>query len=71
VMDGDRVSFDLLKGEIHWQSADTDIHNDGHADGRAFPAFNGKEIYLREFSDNTTQAHQGCVSKQVISQCEK
>ena len=58
VMDGDMISFDLIKGEVVWK---------GNASARqAFPTFKSREIYLREFSQNTTQAHQGCVAKQVL-----
>ena len=58
VMDGDMISFDLIRGEVVWK---------GNAAARqVFPAFKSKEIYLREFSQNTTQAHQGCVAKQVL-----
>ena len=58
VMDGDLISFDLIRGEVVWK---------GNAAARqVFPAFKSKEIYLREFSQNTTQAHQGCVAKQVL-----
>jgi dihydroxy-acid dehydratase len=62
VMDGDVISFDLLKGEVHW----TGSAEEADRPGNDFPAFAGPEVYLREFSDNTTQAHQGCVSKQVL-----
>jgi dihydroxy-acid dehydratase len=62
VTDGDVISFDLLKGVIDWKGCSLD----DNAEIPAFPAFNGREIYLREFSQNTTQAHQGCVSKQVL-----
>ncbi|MFC1720519.1 dihydroxy-acid dehydratase, partial [Pseudomonadota bacterium] len=63
VIDGDLISFDLLKGEVNWKAR----HPNSAGDQPVFPAFNGKQIYLREFSQNTTQAHQGCVSKQVLS----
>jgi dihydroxy-acid dehydratase len=65
VLDGDIISFDLLKGEVSWKAS-------GQAGGdsnQVFPVFNGKEVYLREFSQNTTQAHQGCVSQQVLKTC--
>jgi dihydroxy-acid dehydratase len=62
VMDGDIISFDLLKGAVKWKSGG----QESEIDSQTFPAFKGKEIYLREFSQNTTQAHQGCVAKQVI-----
>jgi len=67
VRDGDRVAIDLLGGVVSWEQHEPD------ADGESpvFAPFNGKEIYLREFSENTTQAHQGCVSKQVLNSCEK
>jgi len=58
VNDGDSISIDLLKGEITWAGS-------GDA-GQKFSPFNGKEIYLREFAGNTTQAHLGCVSKSVL-----
>ncbi len=57
VADGDMIAFDLLEGVITW--------NGSQASSEVFHPFNGKEIYLREFSQNTTQAHRGCVSKQV------
>ena len=62
VRDGDRIAIDLLGGEVLWEESGT------HADEarQEFAPFNGPEIYLREFSGNTTQAHQGCVSKQVL-----
>jgi dihydroxy-acid dehydratase len=63
VRDGDVISFDLLRGEVNWKG----VNADSNDMNQMFPAFNGKEIYLREFSQNTTQAHQGCVSKQVLS----
>jgi dihydroxy-acid dehydratase len=63
VMDGDIISFDLLKGEVNWKGSNPD----SKGVNPVFRAFDGKEIYLREFSQNTTQAHQGCVSKQVLS----
>jgi len=58
VMDGDMISFDLIKGEVVW--------NGSSSVKQVFPALKSKEIYLREFSQNTTQAHQGCVAKQVL-----
>jgi dihydroxy-acid dehydratase len=67
VKDGDIISFDLLAGKLLWKPADTI----DHGPDPDFPAFSGREVYLREFSDNTTQAHQGCVSKQVLSPCAK
>jgi len=63
VADGDLISFDLLTGEVSWESLGPGPDDEEHV----FPAFEGREIYLREFSQNTTQAHQGCVSKQVLS----
>lgn len=63
VKDGDIISFDLLDGVIAWAGS-VETPED-------FPVFNGKEIYLREFSQNTTQSHQGCVSKQVITKCKE
>jgi len=63
VSDGDVISFDLLTGEVVWKG--------GLKAHQVFQEFHGKEIYLREFTQNTTQAHQGCVSKQVLSECEK
>lgn len=67
VKNGDIISFDLLKGEVLWKGAAAD----SVSASPVFPVFSGKEIYLREFSENTTQAHQGCVSKQVLSPCVK
>jgi dihydroxy-acid dehydratase len=67
VKDGDIISFDLLSGQVSWQGGETE----DDPGGVVFPAFGGREIYLREFSNNTTQAHQGCVSKQVLSVCVK
>jgi len=57
VADGDRIAFDLLEGRVSWS---------GKASSPgAFRPYSGPEIYLREFSRNTTQAHQGCVSTHV------
>jgi dihydroxy-acid dehydratase len=67
VKDGDLISFDLLAGEVLWEPVDT---ND-YSPAPGVQPFSGKEIYLREFCDNTTQAHQGCVSKQVSIPCAK
>lgn len=58
VRDGDRISFDLLEGLIDWQGAGT-----GEV---GLTVYRGEEIYLREFSENTTQADQGCVARQVL-----
>lgn len=58
VRDGDLISFDLLSGDITWR---------GQAgDGPRFKTYCGKAVYLREFCENTTQAHLGCVSRQVV-----
>ena len=67
VADGDVISFNLLNGEVSWKGCSPK----GNGVTPVFPAFNSQEIYLREFSQNTTQAHQGCVSKQVLSKCTK
>lgn len=67
VKNGDRIAIDLLEGQISWEEVQTGPDNTHPA----FPPFGGREIYLREFSENTTQAHQGCVSKQVLNPCEK
>ncbi len=58
VQDGDTIKFDLLKGELIWEGR-------GEGSGKSYEAYQGPDIYLREFSDNTTQAHLGCVAKQV------
>lgn len=57
VQDDDSIRFDLLAGEIHWEGSGNDAET--------FAAYAGPDIYLREFSQNTTQADQGCVSRQV------
>jgi dihydroxy-acid dehydratase len=57
VADGDRIAFDLLEGRISWNGDGTSAEN--------FQPYAGPEIYLREFSGNTTQAHLGCVSTHV------
>lgn len=63
VLDGDTISFDLIDGVVSWEG-----RNSGGGDTeQVFQPFDGQETYLREFSQNTTQAHKGCVSKQVLS----
>jgi dihydroxy-acid dehydratase len=59
VRDGDAISFDLLKGEIHWQGGQGAAAGDFHVPS-------DQDIYLREFAANTTQADRGCVSRQVL-----
>ena len=59
VRDGDAIAFDLLRGEIRWQGS-------GQEDVAKAPPPPG-EIYLREFTENVTQANHGCVSRQVRS----
>lgn len=57
ISDGDPVSFDLLAGEINWK---------GKGGGSTrYGSYRGEAVYLREFCDNVTQAHMGCVSRQV------
>jgi len=58
IADGDLISFDLLEGVVNWTGEGETADE--------FPPFDGAEIYLREFSQNTTQAHQGCVARQVV-----
>jgi dihydroxy-acid dehydratase len=58
VQDGDPVSFDLLKGEIH---VDADLASRG---ARPTP-YHLQRAYLADFSATVTQAHQGCVSRWV------
>lgn len=58
VEDGDVIAFDLLAGTIEWQ---------GRGSGRSpFTPYAGNAVYLREFCENTTQAHLGCASRQAV-----
>lgn len=63
VRDGDRVSFDLLAGEINWQGT--------CRDQTCYETYRGKAVYLKEFCENTTQAHMGCVSRQALFPSEE
>jgi len=58
VRDGDAIAFDLLRGEIRWQET-------GREPVQCVPPPIG-EVYLREFTENVTQANFGCVSRQVL-----
>lgn len=62
VRDGDPISFDLLAGTIH---VDADLT----APDRQTPIVPTRHQrgYLADFSATVTQAHQGCVSRWVVS----
>ena len=62
VRDGDPISFDLLAGTIH---VDADLT----APDRQTPVVpvRHQRGYLADFSATVTQAHQGCVSRWVVS----
>jgi dihydroxy-acid dehydratase len=59
VLDGDRIEFDLLKGEIH-------VHanlSTRHSSARKYQHQRG---YLADFSATVAQAHLGCVSQHTL-----
>ena len=65
VRDGDSIHFDLLKGEIHWEV--TEEEKARRQSEWQPPVFQGRRTYLEDFSATVTQAHQGCVSRSVLS----
>ena len=60
VRDGDRISIDLLKGRINWES-----RGDSHPQGN-FKPYAGDRVYLRDFANRVSQADKGCVEKSVL-----
>jgi len=60
VLDGDRITFDLLAGTIH---ADAPLETRPPAT----PAVTHHRGYLADFAATTTQANHGCVSHWVLS----
>lgn len=63
IQDGDRISFDLLKGEIRVHLEDDVLA--GRTSPCAPPERYGR-TYLADFAATVAQAHEGCVSRSVL-----
>jgi dihydroxy-acid dehydratase len=61
VEDGDRITFDLLAGEITLHVAEDELERRRAALPEWTPAF--RRGYLLDFAATTAQAHHGCVSR--------
>lgn len=61
VEDGDRISFDLLDGTIHWHVDDAEIAR--RRARKPLPSLHPQRGYLADFAATVTQANDGCVSK--------
>ncbi len=60
VHDGDRIRFDLMKGEIHWDVSESEIQNRlRHWTKRPLPE--GTDPYLKRYAALVSQASHGCV----------
>jgi dihydroxy-acid dehydratase len=61
VQDGDRISFDLLAGTIHWHVDAEEIERRRRL--LSLPKLHPHRGYLADFAATVTQANDGCVSK--------
>jgi dihydroxy-acid dehydratase len=59
VLDGDRIEFDLLKGEIH-------VHANLSTRPSSARKYQHQRGYLADFSATVAQAHLGCVSQHTL-----
>ena len=71
IEDGDKISFDLLKGTVHLDVPESQLAerqkrwraDPANSDPIATSADRWKRGYLADFSATVTQADQGCVSR--------
>jgi len=68
IEDGDEISFDLLEGEIS-MNLDEDELTERKKNWSA-PSLNIRRGYLADFSASTAQANHGCVSRNLLTECE-
>lgn len=64
VRDGDRISFDLLQGDIQWHVSDDEIEI--RRQQHSIPKTRHQRGYLADFAATVAQADHGCVSRSLI-----
>ncbi|MDA0840028.1 MAG: dihydroxy-acid dehydratase [Planctomycetota bacterium] len=68
INDGDDISFDLLAGKISLGVSDEELAS--RKENWKKPALNLRRGYLADFSASTAQANHGCVSRNLLPECE-
>ena len=70
VEDGDEISFDLEKGDLTLHVDDSTLADRKSNWKPLTDTWASKRGYLADFSATVSQAHDGCVSRAYLPECE-